>query len=293
MTHTHSRPTDVVLSVSDLTIWRRDRRPDPLVADLSFSLREGAVLALIGPSGVGKSSVLNAIAGFIPGDGGAGGSIWDWQDEGEGLRFSGRIVVDGTGIDRTPVERRREIGMVMQGGLVYEHLTVLENVTFPLKISGVRSTARLRAQGISLLQEADLLTADASHEETNDLLRQKAGKLSGGQRQRLAIARVLAKSPRVFLLDEAFANLDPILRAELFEQVVQMVRATRKCAVIVTHDLSDLELVDDVILLGQTGSAHRAAHRFYRREGTVFIGEDGPLAREPVWANWDKRIRKP
>lgn len=278
------------LTVSDLIIWKRGLRERPLVENLSFSVPPGSVTALIGPSGSGKSSILNVIAGFIPGEGTVA-SLWDWQDEGGSLKWSGRVAAGGRPLDRVPVERRSEIGMVMQGGLVYEHLSVMDNVALPLARRARLTRVERREQIVGLLRDAELLPEDAARADTDDLLRQKAGRLSGGQRQRLAIARALAKKPEVFLLDEAFANLDPILRAELFSQVVGMVRQRRKGAVIVTHDLADLGQVDQAILLTPKADDRSVTHRFYQRNDQGLVGEDGPGFSDPAWTSWDERIR--
>jgi ABC-type sugar transport system ATPase subunit len=260
-----------------------------LVQGLNISIPEGEILALVGRSGAGKSSLLNVIAGFIRHAGQSRSrSPWQWFDGDHGLTYDGSVLLNEAPIDDVPVENRDTISMVMQGGVVYEHLSVLKNITFPLRVAGVRGRKVLKDAAVQLLDDVDLFD-DVDEDERDRFLRSKASKLSGGERQRVALARALAKSPAVLLLDEAFANLDPVLRAELFTRFTALVTGQRRCAVVVTHDLADLKHVNKVLLLshGATG----LAHWFYeRRADNRFEVSHQNIDASEYWRTWNERI---
>jgi ABC-type sugar transport system ATPase subunit len=236
------------------------------VEGLDLTLKDGQVGALIGESGSGKSSILNGIAGFLPGKRKRGRSPWDWFDQGsQGLTFDGHVSIDNNQIEHLRVEQRAEIGFVMQGGLVYDHLTVFENLAFPLRAKGIRDRTELAHRVRELADEVEL--GAAAGRTVEELLAQRGRTLSGGERQRVALGRALAKDPRVFLLDEAFANLDPILRRALFTRLLQLVRERQnRCALAATHDLTDLSDVDCIVLLDSPRAAHPRHRRYTRRE---------------------------
>lgn len=277
-----------MFEMRNLTIRKR-RGGDSLVRDVSVQLAPGEILAVVGRSGVGKSSLLNVVAGFIaPADRRVRRSLWEWFDDGEGgLEYVGQVHIEGRPIDALAVEERADVGMVMQGGVVYEHLTVLQNLVFPLRAKGERRRDVLRERAEALLTEVDLEPQDIAR-GVDAFLAGPAHKLSGGERQRVALARVLAKNPKVFLLDEAFANLDPILREQLFRRFAGLITGDR-CGVVVTHDLSDLRYANQVLLLGhQNGSP--PGHRYYRRDADGFSllssADDG----SDYWEIWHERI---
>jgi len=276
----------IALSVSNLEIRRQ--KGGALVSALNFELFEGEILALVGRSGVGKSSVLNAIAGFVPLVGQRQKSPWNWFDGKDELQYSGEIAVGGLPIDGTEPENRRAVGMVMQGGVVYEHLTVMQNVAFPLRAAGVRDRSKLRERARRLIGEAGLFL-DLQGGALDEALGKKAVSLSGGERQRVALARALAKDPSVFLLDEAFANLDPLLRLDLFQMFTELILGQPRCAVVVTHDLSDLAKVQRVILLGPVGEG--PSHWSYRRNNDSSWQLEGDHSGgSHYWEAWHARI---
>ncbi len=188
----------------------------PVVRDVSLTLERGQVGCLLGASGSGKSTVLRAIAGFEP------------------LR-AGRIVLggrvlSGPGVHLEP--EQRGVGMMFQDYALFPHLTVAANVGF-----GLRRRAR---------EERDRIVAD---ELARVGLAAEAGRypheLSGGQQQRVALARALAPAPELLLLDEPFSNLDVDLRERLAREVRDVLRATGRTALWVTHHRAEAEAVGD------------------------------------------------
>jgi iron(III) transport system ATP-binding protein len=189
------------------------------VDDLSLSVAEREIAALVGPSGCGKTSLLRAVAGFERPQAGT-------------VRIDGETVSGGA--RWTPPERRR-VGMVFQEGALFPHLTVAGNVRYGVddRPDGDRRAAAL----------LDLVGMAAEADRYPD-------QLSGGQQQRVALARALAPTPRIVLLDEPFANLDAGLRARLRTEVRAILRAARATAVIVTHDQEEaLSLADRVAVM--------------------------------------------
>ena len=181
----------------------------PGLDDVSVQVANGERLALLGPSGAGKTSLLRAIAGLIP-------------------LSAGSVLVDGRDVTTTPPERRGIVYM-HQAPSLFPHVSVLDNVAFPLDIRGVpRAQARDRAR--ELLDRVQLQFAAGRAPAT----------LSGGQRHRVALARALAADPAVLLLDEPFASLDPELRADVRTAVVQMLAdGNAPAVVLVTHDVDE------------------------------------------------------
>jgi ABC-type sugar transport system ATPase subunit len=259
-----------------------------LMADVSFKVGAGEIFAVIGQSGIGKSSILNVIAGFINSTARRIHSPWHWFDSSAELEYSGDIFVDGAPIDGLLPEERSMIGMVMQGGVIYEHLSVYANITYPLKVAKRTKRDELEAEARRLLKAVELF-ADLDDAGIDRRLASKAGTLSGGERQRLALARTLAKNPRVFMLDEAFANLDPVLRSKLFERFSSLISGEQRCAIVVTHDLSDLASANGILLLGQNqgGPGYRVYER--RADGSLVVYRDNSDG-SSYWQEWHTQI---
>jgi molybdate transport system ATP-binding protein len=203
--------------------------------DVDLEVADGEVLAVLGPNGCGKSTMMRAIAGLAPLD-------------------SGRVILDGVTLDDpehdvfVPVERR-PIGMVFQDYLLFTHLSALENVAFGLRARGAPK-ARARARALELLDRVGL----ADHADA------RPGELSGGQAQRVALARALASDPRVLLLDEPLAALDVTTRREVRRDLRRHLASFGGVRLLVTHDPVDAyALADRVAILDaghvvQTGS---------------------------------------
>jgi iron(III) transport system ATP-binding protein len=179
----------------------------------------GGVTAVLGPSGCGKTTLLRTVAGFLTPTG-------------------GEIVVAGRSV-RGVAPRRRGIGYVPQEGALFPHLDVAHNITFGLGRGIDRATRRRRVEELlTLLELPDELAARHPHQ------------LSGGQQQRVAVARALAPSPGLVLLDEPFSSLDAGLREETGRAVVRALRAAGATALLVTHDQGEaLSLADQVAVM--------------------------------------------
>ncbi|NLR09186.1 MULTISPECIES: ABC transporter ATP-binding protein [Lactobacillaceae] len=185
----------------------------------SAQLPDGQLTALLGPSGSGKSTVLNLLAGLLTPD-------------------AGQIYFDQTEVTHL-ASRQRHIGMVFQDYALYPHLTVRDNIAFPLKMAHVRKAARY--QRVAELAQLVQMT---------DQLAKFPRQLSGGQQQRVAIARALAKRPDLLLLDEPLSSLDTTLREDLREGIHRIQRATGVTTVLVTHDQDDaLQIADQIMIL--------------------------------------------
>jgi len=187
------------------------------VDDLSLTVRTGEIVALVGPSGCGKTTTLRLVAGFERPDAGS-------------ITIAGTCVADADGAFVPP--ERRHVGVVFQDFALFPHLTVGANVGFGLPEAAGRG-ARVR-------QMLDLVGL-------GDVIDRYPHQLSGGQQQRVAVARALAPSPALLLLDEPFSNLDADLRALVRAVVQTAIRATGSTALFVTHDQEEaLELADRV-----------------------------------------------
>lgn len=213
-----------------VNVTRLGTEKDALLAPLAFAVSPGAVCTLMGPSGVGKSSLLAAIAGTL--------SVVS-----EGLRplvFEGTITLNGRRVEALPAYQRG-IGLVTQEPLLFPHLTVAENLAFGIaQSSGKAKRAALVAQA---LQAADLQgygDADPS-------------RLSGGQRARVALMRALLAEPRALLLDEPFSKLDETLRQHIRDWFFAQVLSRQIPAVLVTHDPSDIADREHLIDLAHAG----------------------------------------
>ena len=214
------------------------------VADVSLRVERGEFLTLLGPSGSGKTTILMCIAGF-------------------GAPTAGAILLDGKDITPLPPERR-DFGMVFQGYALVPHMTVAENVAFPLrvrKLSAADREAKVRAA-------LDLVQLQGFAER---LPRQ----LSGGQQQRVALARALVFDPALLLLDEPLSALDKKLRAELQEELKALHRRIGRTFVNVTHDQEEaLSLSDRVAILnhGKLIQEGAPAH-LYEQPRTRFVAD--------------------
>lgn len=180
--------------------------------DLDIAPRE--FFALLGPSGSGKSTTLRVIAGLEPPD-------------------SGTLTVDGADVTyNAPGERN--IAMVFQSYALYPHMTLAQNIGFPLKMDGVP-----KAQIKTMVKEA------ASKVKIDHLLHRRPGQLSGGQQQRCALARAIVRQPRLFLLDEPLSNLDAQLRTETRVELKRLHQSLDTTTIYVTHDQEEAMTIAD------------------------------------------------
>lgn len=185
---------------------------------LSFDIADGDLVCLLGPSGCGKSTTLNIIAGLLD-------------------PTSGDISIDGHSIIHEH-PKDRNIGMVFQDYALYPHMTVLENVTFPLRV-GEHRKSKDEAEKI-----AHRYMAMTGIEELAD---KKPGAMSGGQQQRVAIARALAMQPKALLFDEPTSALDPEMVHEVLDVMKDLAKAGMTM-VVVTHEMGFAREVADRVL---------------------------------------------
>ena len=192
------------------------------VSEFSATLNDGELVSLLGPSGCGKSTLLNMLSGILPVSG-------------------GHIYFDEDDVTDVPPEKRG-IGLVFQNYALYPHMTVLQNICFPMETQKVPKAERLeRANEIAKLVHVDMF------------LNRKPGQLSGGQQQRVAIARALVKNPRLLLLDEPLSNLDARLRLEMREEIRRIQQRTGVTTIFVTHDQEEALAISDRIVLMKLG----------------------------------------
>ena len=214
------------------------------VNDFNAVIESGELIALLGPSGCGKSTMLNMISGILPSS-------------------TGRILFDEDDVtDVTP--EKRGVGLVFQNYALYPHMTVLENIAFPLEIKKVKKAER-EAKAIEM---AKLVHVDM-------LLYRKPIQLSGGQQQRVAIARALIKNPRVLLLDEPLSNLDARLRIEMREEIRRIQQETQVTTIFVTHDQEEAMSISDHIVLMKDGFLQQVARpqELYDEPANCFVAD--------------------
>lgn len=203
-----------------------------LLSEISFTLEKGRSLALLGPSGGGKTTLLRLIMGFLAPS--AGSLSW----AGLPLSDPGRV--------RVPTERRR-FGMVFQEAALFPHLNVAENVAFGL--NRLERGAR-RARTDEWLARLGL----------EPLRRRPVQALSGGERQRVALARAFAAQPELLLLDEPFSNLDRLVRTELLEALRTVLDDTHTTSILVTHDVRDaVDFGSDLLIIAEGRVQRRGA----------------------------------
>ena len=200
-----------MLAVRDVTV---DFGGPAVLDGVSLEVGPGEIVALLGPSGSGKSTLLRVVAGLI-------------------APRTGRVLIDGHDVTDVRTHRRR-FGMVFQDEQLFAHLTVADNVAFGLRMAGVARAER-RRRATELLVLLGLAGMDERATTT----------LSGGEAKRVAVARSLAASPAVLLLDEPLTGLDRDLHDRLQTDVADLLRATSTTALWVTHDETEAATVSD------------------------------------------------
>jgi iron(III) transport system ATP-binding protein len=236
--------------VPDIVLDRVSKRfgATEVLTDVGFTATSGELFTLLGPSGCGKTTTLQSIAGFVAPEQGV-------------IRCGADVLLDTERGVSVPTERR-ELGMVFQSYAVWPHMSVGENVAFPLRVRGSgRAERRSRVKAMLALVELDDMSDRYPHE------------LSGGQRQRVALARALVYSPRLLLLDEPFSNLDAKLRERARSWLRQLHHHLGLTTLFVTHDQDEALAMSDRILVMDRGIVQQvgAPEEIYRRPANEFV----------------------
>lgn len=215
-----------------------------ILDDINFKIDDHQLVSILGPSGSGKSTTLMLISGLI-------------------LPTDGQIFFDQEEVTRWDAVKRK-VGMVFQNYALYPHLNVRDNISFPLKMAGVKKEERY--------QRAEEL---AELVQVTEHLDKQPSQLSGGQQQRVAIARALAKKPSVLLMDEPLSNLDAKLRVEMREEIRRIQQETGITTVFVTHDQTEALSISDKVLVLDSGKIQQASHpqRLYEDPENLFVAQ--------------------
>ncbi len=211
--------------------------------DISMTVRPGETLGVLGPSGCGKTTLLRIVAGLEPPTG-------------------GEVLYDGQRLEDIP-PRERGIGMVFQNYALYPHLPNVDNIGFFLKLRKREVEVPARVREISAFMQIDL----------EPLLSRKPPSLSGGEQQRVAIARCLARDPRVFLFDEPFSNLDAKLRTTARIELNRLLRRYNVTSIYVTHDQTEAFALSQRIAIMREGRLEQIGTfaQLYERPANTFV----------------------
>ncbi|MEB3981205.1 sn-glycerol-3-phosphate ABC transporter ATP-binding protein UgpC [Mycobacterium sp. 663a-19] len=212
------------------------------VRDLNVTIADGEFLILVGPSGCGKTTTLNMIAGL--------------EDISSGeLRIDGRRVNE-----KAPKDR--DIAMVFQSYALYPHMTVRQNIAFPLTL------AKMKKPDIARKVEETAKILDLT-----ELLDRKPSQLSGGQRQRVAMGRAIVRHPKAFLMDEPLSNLDAKLRVQMRGEIARLQRKLGATTVYVTHDQTEAMTLGDRVVVMHGGVAQQIGtpDELYERPANLFV----------------------
>ena len=213
-----------------------------VIPSLDLEIDDGEFVVFVGPSGCGKSTLLRLIAGLEDASG-------------------GQILIDGADATRVP-PARRQLAMVFQSYALYPHMTVRNNIAFPLRMAGVDpATAARKVEAAARVLN---LTA---------YLDRRPGQLSGGQRQRVAIGRAIVREPKAFLFDEPLSNLDAALRGAMRLEITELHQSLRTTMVYVTHDQVEAMTMADTIVVLNAGRIEQVGSPLdlYNRPANVFV----------------------
>ncbi|WP_117668613.1 ABC transporter ATP-binding protein [Micromonospora sp. MW-13] len=218
--------------------------PDGTIAvdKINLDVNDGEFMVLLGPSGCGKSTVLRMVAGL--------------EDP-----SSGAVLLDGELANDLP-PRDRKIAMVFQDFALYPHMTVGDNIAFPLRLAGVEPSPR-----------GERVADVASALGIGDVLGRKPSQLSGGQRQRVAMGRAIVRRPGLFLMDEPLSNLDSGLRAELRAEISGLTRELGVSTIYVTHDQAEALTMADRVAIMRKGVLQDVGTptQVYGRPATLYV----------------------
>jgi multiple sugar transport system ATP-binding protein len=215
-----------------------------IVDDLSIDIHDGEFVVLLGPSGCGKTTTLRMIAGLEQ-------------------PSSGEIMIDGQRVNDLPPQKR-DVAMVFQSYALYPHMTVAENIAYPLRVRKL-APAEIQTQ---VNQTAAML-------EIESLLGRRPRELSGGERQRVALARAIVRHPKAFLMDEPLSNLDAKLRLQMRGELKRLQRQLGTTTVYVTHDQAEAMTLGHRVAVMNKGQLQQFAVplEIYRRPANRFVAE--------------------
>ena len=224
------------------SVEKRYGNSSDAVKGISFSAEEGEFIVLVGPSGCGKSTTLRMIAGL--------------EDA-----TAGDIFIAGKRVNDLP-PKDRDVAMVFQNYALYPHLTVFENIGFPLSIRKENKT-KINSE---VRKAAELLSI-------THLLDRKPKELSGGERQRVAVGRAIVRNPQVFLFDEPLSNLDAALRTEMRAELKSLQRRLKTTMIYVTHDQTEAMTMGDKIVVLNNGLIEQfgTPQEIYLKPNSTFV----------------------
>ena len=222
-------------------------REQEILRGVSFEVREGETLAVLGYSGAGKSVMLRHVLGLIRPD-------------------SGKIVVDGVDVASLPEKHlgptRAQVGMLFQNGALFDSMNVARNVAFPLRERGERSQKVIDAKVVESLEMVGL------EEHVNKM----PVELSGGMKKRVALARAIITQPRCILYDEPTAGLDPVAADSIDHLIRRLKRSLGVTSVVVTHDMKSAKFIADKVAMLREGKIY-----FYGTPADLMASEDTVL----------------
>lgn len=215
-----------------------------VVDDLSLEINDGEFVVLLGPSGCGKTTTLRIVAGLEQ-------------------ATSGDILIEGTRVNDLPPQRR-DVAMVFQSYALYPHMTVADNIGYPLRVRKL-GNERIQSQ---VRETAALL-------EIESLLKRKPRELSGGERQRVALARAIVRHPRAFLMDEPLSNLDARLRLQMRGELKHLQQKLATTTVYVTHDQAEAMTLGHRVAVMNKGKLQQfdTPLEIYNRPANRFVAE--------------------
>ena len=218
------------------------------VNDFDIEIPDGKLIGLLGPSGCGKSTALNLICGLE-------------------TPTRGQIFFGENDVTKLSPENRG-IGMVFQNYALYPHLTVEQNIRFPLENLKGKNKLSKEEMNAKALEAAKLV-------QISDYMERKPNQLSGGQQQRVAIARALVKRPQVLLLDEPLSNLDARLRLQTREEIRRIQKETLITTIFVTHDQEEAMSISDLIVVMKTGVIQQVGkpQEVYNKPVNLFVAK--------------------
>lgn len=215
---------------------------DQVLNDISFEVKEGEFFVLVGPSGCGKSTILRMIAGLEE-------------------ATSGEIYLEGIKVNDLP-PKQRDVAMVFQNYALYPHLSVFENLAFPLRLKGFRKEEIKKR----VSETAYILGLGA-------FLQRKPKALSGGERQRVALGRAMVRKPKLFLFDEPLSNLDAMLRVQMRGELLKLHKELNTSILYVTHDQLEAMTLGQRILVLKEGRIQQIGTPFelYNFPSNIFV----------------------